>query len=90
MVPGDTDDGERASDVYLEFSQPLSEIYTELYNVAGGVIYWRGKVDERGGVVQIDDGIAISESPINNPLDKILSLATRARAMERSCVCLAF
>ena len=33
VVAGDPEDGENPRDAYLEFSQPVTEVYSELYNV---------------------------------------------------------
>lgn len=62
VVGGDVDDGERAADSYLEFSQPLTDTYRELYDVPGGVVFWRGRVIDAGGALEVVDGVAISES----------------------------
>lgn len=62
VVSGDPDDGEDARDAYLEFSQPITEVYSELYNVPSGVVFWRGKVASEGSRMCVVDGIAISES----------------------------
>ena len=62
VVGGDVDDGEAATDAYLEFSQPLTEVYGELYNVPGGVVFWRGKVVSAGDGLEVADGVAISEA----------------------------
>ena len=62
VVSGDPDDGEDARDAYLEFSQPITEVYSELYNVPSGVVFWRGKVASEGSRMCVVDGIAISEA----------------------------
>ena len=62
VVGGDPDGGESPSDSYLEFSQPLTEVYGELYNVPGGVVFWRGKVVSAGDGLEVADGVAISEA----------------------------
>lgn len=66
VVSGDPNDGESASDCYLEFTQPMTELYTELYNVPGGVVYWRGRVVPSD--LSIVDGLAISESNLAKSL----------------------
>ena len=62
VVAGDPEDGEDPRDAYLEFSQPVTEVYSELYNVPSGVVFWRGRVANEGGRLAIVDGVAISES----------------------------
>ncbi|KAH8078458.1 hypothetical protein JL720_9649 [Aureococcus anophagefferens] len=49
VVGGDPDGGESPADAYLEFSQPMTEIYRELYNVPSGTVFWRGRVVPSGG-----------------------------------------
>jgi hypothetical protein len=62
VVSGDPEDGEDPRDAYLEFSQPVTEVYSELYNVPSGVVFWRGRVASEGNRLTIVEGIAISES----------------------------
>ena len=40
----------------------MTEVYSELYNVPSGVVFWRGRVANEGGRLAIVDGVAISES----------------------------
>ncbi|KAJ8603126.1 hypothetical protein CTAYLR_004575 [Chrysophaeum taylorii] len=58
VVEGDPADGEDPDDNFLEFTQPMTMLYRELYNVPGGIVYWRGKVVGD----RIEEGVAISES----------------------------
>ncbi|KAH8067444.1 hypothetical protein JL721_7555 [Aureococcus anophagefferens] len=60
VVGGDPDGGESPADAYLEFSQPMTEIYRELYNVPSGTVFWRGRVVPSGGGYAVVDGVAIS------------------------------
>lgn len=58
VVAGDPADGENPSDIFVEFAQPMTELYSELYNVPGGVVYWRGRILSNLTIV---DGLGISE-----------------------------
>ena len=40
----------------------MTEVYSELYNVPSGVVFWRGRVANQEGRLAIVDGVAISES----------------------------
>ena len=62
VVAGDPEDGENPRDAYLEFSQPVTEVYSELYNVPAGVVFWRGRVANEGGRLAIVDGVAWKRS----------------------------
>ena len=71
VVGGDPDGGESPGDAYLEFSQPMTEIYRELYNVPSGTVFWRGRVVPSGGGYAVVDGVAISEA--ESQTSKLLS-----------------
>ena len=58
MERGDPDDDEDPKKCYLLFTQPLTMLYKELYNVPSGTVYWRGKLEENGDVLA---GTAVSE-----------------------------
>mmetsp|Transcript_2149 Transcript_2149/g.6527 ORF Transcript_2149/g.6527 Transcript_2149/m.6527 type:complete len:240 (+) Transcript_2149:130-849(+) len=62
VTSGDPDDDENPADSFLEFSQPMTEVYSELYNVPSGVVFWRGRVDAAAERLLVVDGLAISES----------------------------
>lgn len=66
VVAGDPDDGERPEDCFLEMTQPVTTLYKELYNVPGGIVYWRGKINEKD--LSIEDGLAISETQLAKSL----------------------
>ena len=41
----------------------MTEVYSELYNVPSGVVFWRGRVaNQEGRLAGHVDGVAISES----------------------------
>lgn len=65
VVEGNRDDGERPEDLYLEFTQPLTERYINSFTVPGGKCIWRGKLDIKGSpgnlAVKVDGGIVVSE-----------------------------
>jgi len=72
VAPGDADGGEDPSAAYLEFSQPVTELYSELYNIPSGLVFWRGRVDLASEKLQIVEGTAISEAS-KEPVSLMLS-----------------
>lgn len=65
VIEGDANSGENPDDLYLEFSQPLTERYKEVFLVPGGVAFWRGRlnfVTTKSGKnrTKIDDGLVTS------------------------------
>uniref|UniRef100_A0A7S1S6X3 Uncharacterized protein n=1 Tax=Alexandrium catenella TaxID=2925 RepID=A0A7S1S6X3_ALECA len=65
VVEGNPEDGERPQDLYLEFTQPLTDRYIAAFTVPGGKCIWRGKLDIKGGSndlsVSVEGGIVVSE-----------------------------
>mmetsp|Transcript_110322 Transcript_110322/g.329890 ORF Transcript_110322/g.329890 Transcript_110322/m.329890 type:complete len:287 (-) Transcript_110322:101-961(-) len=65
VVEGNKDDGERPDDLYLEFTQPLTEKYVSSFTVPGGTCFWRGKLDFQGKEprlkVAVEGGVVVSE-----------------------------
>jgi len=65
VVKGNQDDGERPEDLYIEFTQPLTERYKSSFTVPGGTCFWRGKLDIQGKNanmrVLVEGGIVVSE-----------------------------
>lgn len=65
VIEGDANSGENPDDLYLEFSQPLTERYKEVFLVPGGVAFWRGRlnfVTTKSGKnrTKVDDGLVVS------------------------------
>jgi len=66
VVEGDQSQGERPSDLYLEFTQPLTDFYKEYFLVPGGNCLWRGKLllpQKKDDEVRIVGGVVVSEPP---------------------------
>ena len=84
VVAGDPEDGENPRDAYLEFSQPVTEVYSELYNVPSGVVFWRGRVANEGGRLAIVDGVAISES--SDTSRKLVAKLTGGAGFQRRAI----
>lgn len=65
VVSGDPNEGEDPKDLYVQFSQPLTQKYIDAFNIQGEQCFWRGKLDirPRDDVVQvsIDGGVVCSE-----------------------------
>uniref|UniRef100_A0A7S0FL98 Uncharacterized protein n=1 Tax=Pyrodinium bahamense TaxID=73915 RepID=A0A7S0FL98_9DINO len=65
VVEGDQNEGERPDDLYLEFTQPLTDRYKNSFSVPGGTCFWRGKLDIQGKTanlkVAVEGGVVVSE-----------------------------
>ncbi|CAJ1346811.1 unnamed protein product [Effrenium voratum] len=66
VVEGDPEEGEDPSDLYLEWTQPLTDTYKESFTVPGGTAFWRGKLNFRTTKskkqkVFVEGGIVVSE-----------------------------
>jgi len=66
---GDPDEGESEDDLYVQFTQPLTEKYIDMFTVPGGTCFWRGKIDVRGGSkkrrIAVEGGVVVSEREEN-------------------------
>ncbi|CAK9001692.1 unnamed protein product [Durusdinium trenchii] len=66
VIEGDPNEGEDPSDLYLEWTQPLTDAYKEAFTVPGGTAFWRGKLNFRTTKskkqkVFVEGGIIVSE-----------------------------
>jgi len=67
-------EGERGDDLFLQFTQPLTDRYKEAFTVPGGTCFWRGKLEIRGGrkktKVVVEGGLVVSETERRTKLIK--------------------
>jgi len=64
VVEGDSKEGERPDELYLEFTQPLTDRYKTSFTVPGGTCFWRGKLDIQESprlLVAVEGGVIVSE-----------------------------
>lgn len=64
VILGDPEAGERPDDLYVEFTQPLTDRYMNSFTVPGGVCFWRGKLEFSGSTnqnVAVEGGVVVSE-----------------------------
>ena len=66
VVAGDPSDGEDPKDSFLEFSQPLTFYYSDMFNIPSKMVFWRGKIDG----TKIVEGLAISENAVPKDFDE--------------------
>jgi len=66
VVEGDPENGERPDDLYIEFTQPLTERYKSSFSIPGGACFWRAKLemgkDKKAPKASFDGGQVASES----------------------------
>ncbi|CAK9001605.1 unnamed protein product [Durusdinium trenchii] len=72
VIEGDPNEGEDPSDLYLEWTQPLTDAYKEAFTVPGGTAFWRGKLNFRTTKskkqkVFVEGGIIASWLPCQRP-----------------------
>ncbi|CAM9580187.1 unnamed protein product [Chrysoparadoxa australica] len=46
---------------YLQFTCPLTELYSQIFDVPSELMFWRGILQEEGDKVIVTDGVIISE-----------------------------
>jgi len=64
VVQGVREEGENPDDLYIEFTQPLTERYKSSFTVPGGTCFWRGKLeikDMKKRKVFVQGGVIVSE-----------------------------
>jgi len=67
VVEGDPENGERPDDLYLEFTQPLTERYKKAFQMPKSTCFWRAKLEVRkdkkkGPKFALEGGQVVSES----------------------------
>mmetsp|Transcript_118944 Transcript_118944/g.237073 ORF Transcript_118944/g.237073 Transcript_118944/m.237073 type:complete len:321 (-) Transcript_118944:33-995(-) len=64
VVEGDPEGGEKPTDLFLEFTQPLLDAYKKSFNIEGPTCFWRGKLDVKNlqrQDVNLLGGVVVSE-----------------------------
>jgi len=66
VIEGDPNEGEDPNDLYIEFTQPLTDAYKEAFTVPGGTAFWRGRLNFRTTKAKrqktfVEGGIVVSE-----------------------------
>eukprot|EP00611_Tribonema_gayanum_P025989 TRINITY_DN6069_c0_g1_i1.p1 TRINITY_DN6069_c0_g1~~TRINITY_DN6069_c0_g1_i1.p1 ORF type:complete len:254 (-),score=72.15 TRINITY_DN6069_c0_g1_i1:185-946(-) len=46
---------------YLQFTCPLTELYSEIFDIPSALLFWRAELVRRAGEVQMQEGVIISE-----------------------------
>eukprot|EP00439_Symbiodinium_sp_Y106_P037614 s3351_g4.t1 len=66
VIEGDPNEGEDPNDLFIEFTQPLTDLYKEAFTVPGGTAFWRGRLSFRTTKAKkqkvfVEGGIVVSE-----------------------------
>lgn len=72
VIEGDPEEGEDPSDLFIEWTQPLTDAYKDAFIVPGGTAFWRGKLNfkttkSKKQKVFVEGGIIVSEREKEGP-----------------------